>query len=111
MRIELRPQRRDDAIEVIKVGSVLTVNGEVFDFSQMGEGDTLPNSAIHSEWFAGDVEKVDGELKIILLLPNPWNYSPEQAFPVPLENVPDGPVVLPGPLPEPVVGTSPEDAQ
>lgn len=111
MRIILSPQRRDDTLEVIKAGHVLTVNGQVFDFSPMGDGDTLPNSAISSEWFAGDVDKVAGELIVTLLFPNPWNYSPEQAFPVPLENVPDGPVVFPGALPEPAVETVPEDIE
>lgn len=109
MRIILSPQRRDDTLEVIKYGQVLTVNGQVFDFSRMAEGDTLPNSAINSGWFAGDVEKENGELTLTLLLPNPWNYSPEQAFPVPLENVPDGLVIFPGPLPAPEVETALED--
>jgi hypothetical protein len=101
MRINLSPQRRDDALEVVKAGDVLTLNGEPFDFSRMGDGDTLPGAAIQSEWFVGDVDRVNGELVLTLLLPNPWNYSPAQAFPVPLENVPDGPVIFPGPLPEP----------
>ncbi|MET0775459.1 MAG: hypothetical protein ABWZ65_08230 [Pseudomonas mandelii] len=111
MIIKLSPVRRDDTLEVIKAGDVLTVNGQVFDFSPIGDGDTLPNSAISSEWFAGDVDKEAGELIITLLLPNPWNYSPEQAFPVPLENVQDGPVVFPGPLPDPAVETAPEESE
>ncbi|WP_434577524.1 hypothetical protein [Pseudomonas sp. Z1-6] len=99
MRINLSPQRRDDTLEVIKDGDMLVINGEPFDFSKMGEGDTLPGSAIRSAWFVGDIDKVGGELVLTLLLPNPWNYSQEQAFPAPLENIPDGPVVFPGPLP------------
>lgn len=98
MKIILSPQRRDDTLEVIKTGDVLTVNGEDFDFSSVGDGDTLPRHAINSIWFAGDVDRINGELVLTLLLPNPWNYSPEQAFPVPLKNVLDGPVVFPGPL-------------
>lgn len=97
MKIILSPQLRDDPLEVIKNGDTLTVNGEAFDFSPMGDGDILPRSAIESIWFVGDVKKVGGELVVTLLLPNPWNYSQEQAFPVPLENVPDGPVVFPPP--------------
>lgn len=100
MIIKLVPQRRDDSLEVIKSGHVLTVNGEAFDFSRMQEGDTLPRSAIASEWFAGDVEFADGQLVVTLLLPNPVNFSPEQAFPVDIVNVPDGPVVFPKPLPD-----------
>lgn len=99
MIIQLSPQRRDDAFEVVRVGSVLTVNGALFDFSRINNGDTLPGNAIQSEWFVGDVERVGGELTLTLLFPNPWNYSPEQAFPVPLTNVPNGKVMFPKPLP------------
>jgi hypothetical protein len=109
MRIKLSPQRRDDTLEVVRSGSTLFVNGESFDFSRMSDGDTLPLSAIKSDWFASDVDKADGVLTVTLFLPNPWNFSPEQAFPVPLENVPDGPVVFPGPLPEPAIDTAMED--
>jgi hypothetical protein len=101
MIIKLSPQRRDDRLTIIKSGSVLVVNGEEFDFSSMAEGATLPRAAISSEWFAGDVEMVDGEIILTMLLPNPVNYSPEQAFPADMINVPDGPVALPLPLPEP----------
>lgn len=100
MKIILSPQRRDDTLEVIKTGDIITVNGEVYDLSFVGDGDTLPREAISSTWFAGPVERINGELVLTLLLPNPWNYSQEQAFPVPLENVPDGPVSFPRPLPE-----------
>jgi hypothetical protein len=99
MLIKLSPQRRDETLQVIKVGDVLTVNGESFDFSPIGDGDTLPALAISSPWFLDKVERIDGELALTLFLPLPWNYSQEQAFPVPLENVPDGPVAFPQPLP------------
>lgn len=102
MKIILIPQRRDDTLEVFKAGDVLVVNGEVFDFSPIGEGDTLPASAISSEWFAGDMDRIDGQLVVRLWLPNPWNYSPEQAFPAPLADVPDGLVAFPPPLPPPL---------
>ena len=98
MRIKLSPQRRDDTLEVVKVGDVLVLNGEPFDFSSMGEGDTLPRSAIASEWFVGDVERLGDELVLTLVLPNPRNYSPQQAFPVDLVNVPNGRVEFPKPL-------------
>lgn len=103
MIIKLSPQRRDDSLEVIKSGNRLTLNGKLFDFSLMGKGDTLPHSAISSEWFASDVINIDGELTLTLYLPNPWNYSEEQAFPVDMVNVPDGPVVFPKPLPRGVL--------
>jgi hypothetical protein len=103
MIINLSPQRRDDTLEVSKSGNVLTVNGEVFDFSLMGEGDTLPRSAILSEWFgepSDDALMQGGEITLTLTLPLPANYSQEQAFPVDLVNVPDGLIAFPQPLPE-----------
>lgn len=101
MIIKLSPQRRDDPLEVIKAGHVLIVNGEKFDFSSISDGATLPRSAIDSEWFAGDVEMISGDLVVTLLFPNPTNYSPAQAFPVDLVGVPDGPVAFPQPLAAP----------
>ncbi|QAY87203.1 hypothetical protein [Pseudomonas arsenicoxydans] len=109
MKIILSPQRRDDTLEVIKSGRVLIVNGEDFDFTQISEGSTLPQSAISSIWFAGDVSMQDGELTLTLLLPFPWNFSPEQAFPADLMNVPDGPILFPQPLPVPEVKALTED--
>ncbi|PHN28985.1 hypothetical protein [Pseudomonas sp. ICMP 561] len=98
MKIILSPVRREETISVVKRGDVLFVNGEEFDFSPVGEGDTLPRSAIDSIWFGGPVDRVDGELTLTMILPLPGNFSPEQAFPTPLLNVPDGDVWLPQPL-------------
>lgn len=100
MRIKLSPQRCEASLVVSKAGDVLTVNGEVFDFSFMRDGDTLPRAAIQSEWFHGDVTKQGGQLQLTLLLPLPHNFSPAQAFPADLVAVPDGPVALPQPLAE-----------
>lgn len=99
MIINLSPQRRDDTLEVVKSGNTLTLNGEIFDFSQMADGDTLPAAAFSTIWIVGDVDKQNGELTLSLLLPLPQNYSQSQAFPVPIVNVPDGAVALPQPLP------------
>jgi hypothetical protein len=98
MRIILSPQRRDDTLVIVKSGDLLTVNGENFDFSSMGDGDTLPASAINCQWFVDKVDRVNGQLVLTVLFPNPLNYSLEQAFPNDLINVPDGRVELPKPL-------------
>ena len=100
MRIILSPQRRDDTLSIFKSGDLLIVNGETLDFSPMGDGDTLPASAISSKWFVDKVDRINGELALTVLFPNPWNYSPEQAFPTDLLNVPDGRVDMPKPLPD-----------
>ncbi|PAA14369.1 hypothetical protein CJU74_14745 [Pseudomonas fragi] len=99
MKIILSPQRRDDTVCYRKAGDTLSVDGEVFDFSRVEEGDVLPRDAIRSEWFAGDVTRINGELQLTLILPNPWNYSQAQAFPVPISVTKNGLVELPAPLP------------
>ena len=98
MKIFLSPQRRDDTLNVVRRGDLLVVNDEPFDFSAVGEGDILPRSAIESEWFAGDVTRVNGELELTLILPNPANFSQALAFPAPITVTKNGLVVLPGSL-------------
>ena len=95
MIINLSPQRRDDAITVIKTGDTLTINGVAFDFSQLPEGATLPSAAIDSEWFCGDVSRTNGALELTLLLPHGPNPSQAQAFPEPVVVTEDGEVQLP----------------
>lgn len=101
MQIKLWPTRCDDVLEIEKRGETLIVNGEVFDFSPMTEGSTLPGAAITSKWFIGDMEKTGGEIRLAMFLPIPANFSPEQAFPADLVDVQDGPIRLPQPLPLP----------
>ena len=103
MIINLSPIRSDEELSVIKQGATLILNGEPFDFTNIGDGDTLPLEAIASTWFADAVIKTDDTIEVTLRLPLPANFSPEQAFPVPLLNVPDGVVQLPQPLPTSVV--------
>lgn len=101
MRIELRPLRSDNTLSVIRNGDSLLINGEAFDFSPLAEGDTLPATAINSPWFAGQVDRVGGQLELTVFLPLPINFSPEQAYPEPLLDVPEGVVSLPQPLADP----------
>lgn len=101
MNIALSPQRRDDTVTYQIAGDVIIVNGEPFDFSEIEEGDVLPREAIESEWFSGDVTRINGELQLSLILPNPWNYSQAQAFPSPIRATKNGQIDLPKPLPLP----------
>lgn len=104
MRISLVPQGFTPGtptdLSIIKDGDALIVNGERFDFSPVGDGDTLPAAAIASKWFLNQVDRIGGELIFTMLLPLPWNSSQEQLFPAPIENIQDGPVQLPQPLSE-----------
>lgn len=88
------PQRRDDSLNISKIGEILTINGVEYDFTQLPDGATLPRDAIDCEWICGDVNRVDGELVIPILLPHGPNPTHEQAFPEPITVIEDGPINL-----------------
>jgi|SRR5690625_516854 len=96
MKLLFSPSRYDKHLSLLKLGDALEINGATFDFSQLGEGETLPASAIDSEWFVGDVSRVDGELHLALLLPHGPNASEAERFPEPIHVTEDGPIQLPG---------------
>ena len=95
MQITLSPTRRDTPLSLSRNGDTLTLNGEVFDFSPLPEGATLPPEAIASDWFAGPVERVGGALRLTLVLPHGANAPQETLFPAPLTLTGNGPVALP----------------
>ncbi|MDX0766836.1 hypothetical protein GOD36_33115 [Sinorhizobium medicae] len=98
MRINLSPQRRDDAIEVSKAGDILTINGAPFDFSSLPEGATIPPGDVPCEWIAGPIERVGGKLHLTLILPHGPGPSQGVAFPPPIIDPPDGVIALPSDL-------------
>lgn len=75
-------------------GSVITINGEAFDFSFMERGSTLPLEAISSEHFGSDVICDDGGIiRVELKVPVGPGATPEQAFPPLLEGKKYGKVI------------------
>lgn len=95
MQITLSPMRRPDMLDLSRAGDTLTINGELFDFSILPEGASLPADAIDSDWFAGPVTRVDGALHVVLVLPHGDHAPEETRFPLPLTLTGDGPVTLP----------------
>ena len=100
MRILLSPQRRDGALTLSRQDDALIVNGDRLDFSAIPDGATLPRGAIDSEWIAGDVHRIGGELHVTLLLPHGDSPSQAVAYPAPIAPTGNGPIALPhGPEP------------
>ncbi|MFY4261466.1 hypothetical protein ACOTCG_28015 [Achromobacter xylosoxidans] len=95
MIIKLRPIRWDADLSVVKLGDALDINGEVFDFSQLLEGQALPFGAVDSEFVVGDVTRQEGQLVIPLLAPHGAGSSEAARFPADITDPPDGPVELP----------------
>lgn len=97
MTINLSPQRRDENNEltVIKNGDALTINGEVFDFTQIPEGGLLPKESVTCEWLISDVKRTNQKLELTLLLPLKYEASEAARFPQPIINPPDGEIQFP----------------
>ncbi|WP_323781920.1 hypothetical protein [Leisingera sp.] len=95
MQINWTPVRRDEALTVTKAGDALTINAEVFDFSPLPEGATLPRAAVACEWLASDVERSGGEISLTLLLPHGADAPEETRFPELVIMAGDGPVPVP----------------
>lgn len=99
MLINLSPYAKlpnsDDDLIVTKSGDVLTINGEVFDFSSLPDGAEIPAYTIPCEWITGPVERLGGKLYLTLRLPHGPIPSLTVAFPAPIIDPPDGPLALP----------------
>jgi hypothetical protein len=95
MRIKFSPSLSNRDLAVSVAGDCLTINGQVFDFTQLLDGATLPLSAINSEHFSGPVERINGELHLTLRLPHGANPPRHVAFPEPITVTEDGPIALP----------------
>lgn len=95
MKITFSPMRRDDTLTLSKSGDTLTVNGEAFDFSDLPDGARLPCEEVGCDWLASDVERVEGVLRLTLVLPHGPQAPQERLFPAPLTLTEDGPVALP----------------
>lgn len=96
MHISFSPQRRDDALILEKsAGDRLRINGELFNFNPLNDGDVIPAGVVPSEWIVGPVERVDGEIHLTLILPHGPSPSSVVAFPEPITVVEDGPIHVP----------------
>lgn len=95
MIITFTPMRRTDRLELHRQADCLSVNGELFDFSALPEGATLPKSAVACPWLASDVERIDGRLHLSLILPHGPAAGVAARFPDRIELDGDGPVALP----------------
>lgn len=94
MQIKFTPVRHDDRLFLSVVGDVLTINGQAFDFSGVPEGATLPREAVTCDRLASDVERIGGQITLMLILPHGPHAPQETLFPAPV-SVTDGPVPLP----------------
>ena len=88
-------QHRFDTLEIERAGSALIINGETFDFADLPDGATLPQSAVDCPFLASDVHRVGGVVQMTLLLPCTTSISQEDRFPAPITVTEDGPITFP----------------
>ncbi len=96
MIIYFSPIRSDRDLGLSKSGDILTVNGDILDFSDLPEGGEYPPEAIENDFITGGVKRIDGEIHITIMLPyrNP-NAPQSVTFPEPLSVTLDGEIALP----------------
>lgn len=86
MKIKLSPVNDDSAPlqATIKDRNIIVINGEVFDFSPLKNGETLPMSALGGDSpFVSNIERDKfGVLHFTLRLPHGSNTPRETLFPV-----------------------------
>lgn len=106
MIITLSPIRSDAALTLIRQGDTLILNGVAYDFGPLPEGATLPREAIACDWLASDVTRINGTIRLTLILPHgpiPLAAPPEArvvTHPEPIFVTTDGPIPLPSYSPE-----------
>lgn len=94
MRIAFSPQRRDDTLTLERTApDRLRINGELFNFGPLNEGDVLPE--VPCDWIVGPVTRTDGDTHLTLILPHGPNPSEAVAFPEPIHVTQDGPIAIP----------------
>jgi len=90
MYIKFSPMRSEAPLTLSRMGDVLTINGEAFDFSALPDDATLPFTAVTCDWLAGDITRKDGELHLSLILPHGPHAPDATRFPAPITITADG---------------------
>lgn len=93
--ITLIPMRCDGQLTLARDGSLLLINGEAFDLSQIPVGAVLPRHAVSCAALTSDIEHRSDGLHLSLLLPHGAEAPQAARFPTPLHVTGDGPVDLP----------------
>jgi len=92
LKINFSPQRNDKIVSVIKLGDILTVDGIMYNFNLINDGDTLPMEAVECEWIDSDVERINGEIELTLVRTY-IEDTHENCFPEPIFDASDGVII------------------
>lgn len=93
MRISFLPQLNDDTLVLERTApDRLRINGELFNFGPLQDGDVLPS--VPCEWIVGPVTREDGEVRLTLRIPYQVSRMNVQDPPA-ITVTEDGPITLP----------------
>lgn len=82
MRISFSPQLREGKLNVeLMAADRLRINGDLFNFAPLNDGDIISYGAVPCEWIIGPVTKTGGEVHLTLILPHGSNPPAAVAFP------------------------------
>lgn len=96
MYFSFSPQRREDSLTLERTApDRIRINGELFNFGPLADGDEIPASAVPCEWVVGSVRRINGELHLTLILPHGANPTRNQAFPESIHVTENGPIAVP----------------
>lgn len=89
------PQRADNRPAVSVRKDTLIIDGAEYDLSPLPEGAVLPASATGCPILLGDITRIDGVIRLHMMLAHGSNAPRETCWPEPLLVEQDGPVPLP----------------
>lgn len=94
-KISFTLQRHDETLTIEKTnGNRLRINGELFNFNTLGDGDIIPLGEIPCKWIASPVEHKDAVINLTIVLPySVSRLGVEPPEPIIVED--DGLIVLP----------------
>lgn len=81
MKFKFSPMRANTPLEGSVQGDLLTLNGQVLDFSEIAEGSMVPFTSFDCPWLASDVVRSDGEICVTLIIPHGADAPEETLFP------------------------------
>ncbi|WP_343315880.1 hypothetical protein AAIB41_13945 [Brucella sp. BE17] len=95
IKIYFSPQLRNEALTVEKTnGDRLRINGELFNFNPLNDGDVIPAGSVPCDWIVGPVENKAGVIHLTLILPYRRSRMGVET-PEPITAEDDGEVKLP----------------
>ncbi|SLN69926.1 hypothetical protein ROG8370_03313 [Roseovarius gaetbuli] len=96
MHISFSPVRADHTLAVAYNNETITLNGALYDFQDIPEGEALSQDVLECEHIVTDVVRQDGVIHLTLVLPHGPDAATEVLFPTPVTVTGSGNLVLPG---------------